>query len=145
MTIRFFGLARLPPSARKPRLLAAACRKALRSERADKPGELSIVFLDRREMLAMNKRFLRHGHDTDVIAFPYDGPAGPGLPFGDVYVSAWQARVQAKAMGHPVLTEVMTLIVHGTLHLLGWEDSSPRKKAAMFRRQESLLHAQGAA
>ena len=94
-------------------------------------------------MLSLNKRFLKRSHDTDVIAFAYEPPpaGAKDSPFGDIFVSAYQARRQAREMGHPVLDEVLTLIVHGTLHLRGWEDSTPKKKAAMFRRQEEILGA----
>jgi len=144
VTIRLFGLGRLAPPARRPGLLKGACRRALRSERADGPGEISIVFLGRRGMRELNKRYLRHDYDTDVIAFRYpalSGAAGKDLPFGDIFVSAVQAGVQAKELGRPLLAEILTLILHGTLHLLGYEDSTPRKRARMFSRQEALLRA----
>jgi rRNA maturation RNase YbeY len=146
MVIRLFHAALLPASARKPALLKSAARRALRLEGADRPGELNIVFLDRKKMRGMNRRFLRHGHDTDVIAFRYPEEGvqeGPDIPFGDVYISAHQARLQARRMGHPVLAEVSVLIVHGVLHLLGWRDDSPRLKAKMFRRQDEVLHGKG--
>lgn len=92
-------------------------------------------------MRALNKRHLNHGHDTDVIAFNHDAPPVKiaDLPFGDIYVSAYQARAQAADMGHSVLVEVLTLVVHGTLHLLGYDDSTAKKKAVMFRRQDLVL------
>lgn len=142
MTINLFGLPLLPLSARKPASLKAACRRALKSEKADKAGELNIIILDRKKMRALNKRYLDHDYDTDVIAFNY--PADKPLkneeaPFGDVYVSAYKARIQAKEQKHPVLKEVLTLVLHGTLHLLGYDDSTTRKKAAMFRKQDQIL------
>lgn len=153
LTIRLFGLQLLPASARNPRLIAAVCDRAItrgsaaskgRRGAADR-GELNIIFVDRRRMLSLNRRYLRHGHDTDVIAFPYASPRSPGprvgegLPFGDIFISAAQARRQAREMGHPVLTEVLTLALHGTLHLLGYDDSTPCQRAVMFRLQDRLL------
>lgn len=99
------------------------------------------MFLDRRRMREMNRRFLGHDYDTDVISFSYPRPrrnAGDS-PFGDVFVSAHMARRQAKSLGHSVLTEVLTLAVHGTLHLLGYTDASSLQKARMFRRQGSIV------
>lgn len=142
MIVRLFGASLLPASARKPALLKKACLKTLECEGAHGRGELNIVFLDRRRMRELNKRYLGHGHDTDVIAFSYPPAKAKERedpPFGDVFVSATQARVQAGQLGHPVLDEILTLIIHGTLHLLGYEDSTPKKKAGMFRRQERLL------
>ncbi len=92
-------------------------------------------------MRALGRRFLRRGHDTDVIAFNYE--AGPGRrpddPFGDIYVSAFMARRQARELGHPVLTEVLTLVAHGALHLLGYDDATAREKARMFRVQARVV------
>lgn len=141
--MRLFGLGLLPPSSRKPRALRTSCLKTLKSEKADARGELNIIFLDRKRMRNLNRRYLGRDHDTDVIAFNYPAPlrkdSGDEPPFGDIFISAHQARKQAKELGHPVLTEVLTLIIHGTLHLLGYEDSTPGKKARMFRKQEILL------
>lgn len=154
LRIRVSGLHRLPPSARKPRAIAAVCARALRAAGGEPRGEINIVVVDRRRMLSLNRRYLKHGHDTDVIAFSYDqaqvlpptdlrpSPRGraAGFPFGDIFISAHQARRQARQMSHPVLTEVLTLALHGTLHLLGYDDSTPRQKAEMFRLQGKLLH-----
>lgn len=142
MIIRLFGLGLLPPSARRPRLIEKSCRQTLKSEKKDGPGELNIIFSDRKKMKALNKRYLNHGHDTDVIAFRYPEealPLGDDAPFGDIYVSARQAALQAAELGHSLVEEILTLVIHGTLHLLGYEDSTPRKKNIMFRKQDMLL------
>jgi rRNA maturation RNase YbeY len=141
VTVRVFRASLLPASARRPALLRAACLRALKEERADRPGELNVVFLDRTAMRRMNRTYLRHDHDTDVIAFRYDASGGPQAPFGDVYISAYQARRQARELGRSVLDETLTLAVHGTLHLLGYEDDTPGRRARMFRRQDKILGA----
>ena len=134
--ITLSGLSLLPPSARKPELLRRACRLALGAPQ----GPVAIVILDRKAMLKLNIRFLGHRYDTDVIAFPYERSGlAKDEPFGDVYISSHQARVQAKDLKHSVLEEVLTLVIHGTLHLRGWDDSTPKKKAAMFREQSRIL------
>ncbi|MBI5241757.1 MAG: rRNA maturation RNase YbeY [Elusimicrobia bacterium] len=142
MTIRVFGAALLPPAARRPRTISAVCRRVLVLEKVRSGGELSVVFLDRRRMRALNRRFLGRTHDTDVIAFCYAEDAGPlkgEKPFGDVFISAYQARLQAADQGHDVLTEVLFLAAHGTLHLLGYDDDTARRRAAMFRKQRLVL------
>jgi rRNA maturation RNase YbeY len=138
--VNVFGASLLPPAARKAALIRRACELALESEGVRAAGELNVVFVDRKRMLELNKRFLDHDHDTDVIAFNYDdSPEGGEAPFGDVYVSAHQARKQGTELGHGVLVEVLTLVIHGTLHLVGYDDATPRQRAAMFRRQGRLL------
>jgi len=142
--ILFTGLRLLPPSARRPRLLGKACRTAL-GPKSRNGGEVNVVFLSNRALRRINKRFLGHDRNTDVIAFDYEPP--PGVPrsardsLGDIYVSAEQARVQARRIGHSVLKETMTLAVHGALHLAGYDDSNARKKARMFKRQDMILDA----
>jgi len=146
MTVNVFGLKLLPESARKASLIRKACLATLSAEGIATDGELNVVFVDRKRMLELNKKFLDHTHDTDVIAFEYKkenppdgrGPSGEA-PFGDIYISASQARAQAKEVGHSVLKEAMTLAIHGTLHLIGYTDGTSRQKAAMFRKQDSLL------
>ncbi|MCX5790015.1 MAG: rRNA maturation RNase YbeY [Elusimicrobia bacterium] len=148
MIVRVFGAGKLPASARRPRLIAAAARAAL-GPAARKPGELNIVFLDRRAMRKINRRFLGHDWDTDVIAFPYPptpplphkggGKSKGGGPFGDIFISADQARKQAAELGHRPRTEVMTLAIHGALHLAGHEDTTAAGKRRMFARQEGLV------
>lgn len=139
MIVRVHGAALLPPCARRPKAVAALCRKALGTRRDD-PGVLTVVFLGRREHRALNRRFLGHDYDTDVIAFPYDPPRRPDDPFGDVFVSARKVRSQAATLGHSPLTEALTLALHGTLHLLGYDDKTARGRARMFRRQDELLN-----
>ena len=136
LTVRLEGLERLPASARRATLIRRACRLALPGRR----GELGVRFTTRGGMLKLNRQFLGHDYDTDVIAFPYDAPPGvPSAEIGDVCVSAFLARRQAAEQGHPVLTEILTLVLHGCLHLAGLDDSTPRQQAAMFKRQDTLL------
>jgi len=98
-----------------------------------------------REIRRLNKAHLNHDRATDVIAFPYDPvPAGGGIsqappPFGDIVVSVDRARAQAREMGHPLLREVMTLAVHGALHLAGYLDGRPAERARMFKRQDRIV------
>jgi probable rRNA maturation factor len=142
MTIRVFGASLLPASARRPRAIMQVCRRVLKDEGAARRGELNVVFLDRRRMRVLNKRFLGHDRDTDVIAFDYPEDPGPvpgGKPFGDIFISAFQARRQAAEQAHPVLAEVLFLAAHGTLHLLGYDDSTSRRRAAMFKKQGRAL------
>jgi probable rRNA maturation factor len=142
VTIRVFGASLLPVSARRPRAVAAVCRRVLAGEKARIRGELNVVFLDRTRMRRLNRRFLGQEHDTDVIAFNYPedpGPLAGEKPFGDIFISAHQARAQAAAQGHAVLTEALFLAAHGMLHLLGYDDASARQRAAMFRKQARAL------
>jgi len=141
VSVQVAGLSALPAAARKPRLFEAAVRRAFAREAPRARGEVSVVFLPRGKMRAMNREYLGHDYDTDVITFEHDAPPGvpaSEAPLGDIYVSGWMAARQAKEQGHPVLREALTLVAHGALHLLGHDDHDPRRKALMFRRQDEL-------
>ena len=128
--------------ARRPELFRALARRAFERAAPRARGEVSIVFLSRARMRAMNREYLGHDYDTDVISFSHDAPAGlpaDETPLGDVYVSAWMAARQARELGHTVLREALTLAAHGVLHLLGHDDARARDRARMFRLQDELV------
>lgn len=136
MVVRVLGASALSRGARRPRLLAAAARAAL-GPRAKRPGELNVVLLRKAPMRRLNRRYLGHDYDTDVIAFPY-APSREG-PFGEVFISIDQAKRQARELGHSLLEELATLAVHGTLHLIGYDDRRPADRRRMFARQDRLV------
>lgn len=145
LTVRVAGLSALPASARRAPYAEAVLRAfALARRRAR--GEVSVVFLPRGRMRAMNREYLGHDYDTDVISFSHDpvpGVPAAESPLGDVYVSPWMAARQARELGHPLTRELLTLVAHGTLHLLGHDDAAPRARARMFRLQDRVVAAVG--
>lgn len=146
LTIIVAGMASLPASARRGMLYKKAVRLAFASagRRAPRAGEVNVVFLGRAAMLRMNRHYLGHDYDTDVMAFAHDAPAaleGGERPIGDIFISSWMARRQAKALGHSVAVEAATLAAHGALHLLGHDDHAPAAKARMFEVQDRIVAA----
>ncbi len=142
VSVQVAGLSALPAAARKPRLFEAAVRRAFAREAPRARGEVSVVFLPRDKMRAMNREYLGHDYDTDVISFshdPVDGVPAAERPLGDVYVSSWMAARQARELRHPVLREALTLAAHGTLHLIGHDDATARGRARMFRVQDEIV------
>ena len=142
--MRVAGLTILPPSARRPRLYEKAVRLAFKTKKTKINGEVAVVFVTKSVMLKMNRRYLGHDYDTDVITFQHESI--PGVPFseravGDIFISAELARRQARELGHPVVIEAATLAAHGALHLLGCNDSKPRARARMFKIQERIVAA----
>lgn len=100
--------------------------------------QVSIVFVGSRFIRGINRRFLRHDYITDVIAFPLGEGDGKGRE-GEIYVNLDRAKSQARDYGITFVQETRRLIIHGVLHLLGYTDSSPRKKARMTRCEDALL------
>ncbi len=103
-------------------------------------AELSLTLLQDGPMRELNRRWLDHDWVADVLAFGLDGP-GPAL-VGDIYVGVSQAGRQARENGVATEEELLRLVVHGTLHLLGHDHSGPpaaRAGSELFRRQEALV------
>jgi rRNA maturation RNase YbeY len=141
LTVRVAGLSALPQGARRASLYREVVRRAFEVERPKLRGEVAVIFTTRAKMRALNRQYLGHDFDTDVITFEHDVPRGVPAgeaPLGDIYVSGWMAARQAKEQAHPILREALTLVAHGALHLLGHDDHDPRRKALMFRRQDEL-------
>jgi rRNA maturation RNase YbeY len=91
-------------------------------------------------MARLNRRHLGHAGPTDVISFGFAPSPGEGL-VGDVYICPDVARANARVAGCGVREELLRLVVHGTLHVLGWDHpvGRARESSPMWRRQEALL------
>jgi probable rRNA maturation factor len=87
-------------------------------------SEVSIAFVDDDSMRNLNHRFRRKNKTTDVLTFPADesdaDPQAKGRPLGDIVISIDQARRLAAEQKHSLATEIRYLILHGTLHALGY-------------------------
>ncbi len=128
--------------------LRAAARAALRTEKRAGTGvvELTLVLTDDAGIQSLNRDFLGTDAPTDVLAFSAiedDGPfvSAPeaGGYLGDVIVSYPRAVAQAQEQGHSPEQELDLLIVHGILHLLGYDHADDEEKAAMWARQDAIL------
>jgi len=83
-------------------------------------GELSVRITSARELQELNRRFRRKNKPTDVLSFP---SAVPGLA-GDIAIAREIATANADALGHSLTTELKILILHGLLHLAGYDHES---------------------
>jgi len=87
-------------------------------------SEVSIAVVDDDSMRNLNRKFRRKNKTTDVLTFPADesdaDPHAKGRPLGDIVISIDQARRQAAEQKHSLATEIRYLILHGTLHALGY-------------------------
>lgn len=117
---------------------AAGVRRAVRAVlKAEKAGDRSVGVLvtGDRQIRRINKRFLNHDWATDVISF---GLGEKGM-LGDVVVSVDTARRAARDLGLSLKEEISRYLIHGTLHLLGYDDKAPKARRKMFKRQEMIL------
>lgn len=113
---------------------------ALRAERV-KDAMLSITFVGRATMSQLNHRYLGHHGPTDVISFGLGRAGKNSAVVGDIYICAEVARENAKRQGISGGEELLRLVVHGTLHVLGHDHPSGAARTAspMWRRQERIL------
>lgn len=130
---------RVPLSRRR---VAAVASGALKAERVH-AAMLSITFLDARRMAALNRRHLGHAGATDVISFGFRRAVQTDPVIGDIYICPTVARAHAVEHGRPVREELARLVVHGVLHVLGYDHpegpASSRERSPMWRRQERVL------
>ena len=134
---------KIPVSLTSVRALAAG---VVRAERP-RVRELSITFVGPARIRSLNREHLGHDRETDVIAFSLIAPntdqprpPAPGL-VGDVYICPAVAAGNARRLGITPSEEVRRLVVHGILHVLGYDhpQGEARTASPMWRRQERLL------
>jgi probable rRNA maturation factor len=120
-----------------PARLRAVTRRALTAlGRADR--EVHVTVVDDRRIRARNARYLWTRRATDVLAFDLHAP-GPGRLWGEVIVSAETAARQARRLRVPLAMELDLLVVHGLLHLAGYDDHDPRRARRMHERARAIL------
>ncbi len=105
-------------------------------------AEISLAFVDNPTIHQLNKRYLDHDEPTDVLSFPLSGPGARKLA-GELVIGVEVARDQAAARGHDVGAELALYVIHGMLHLCGYDDKSADKAAKMREKERQYLHALG--
>src|SRR5436853_7233120 len=92
-------------------------------------AEISLAFVDNATIHRLNRRYLGHDEPTDVLSFPLSEPNARKLS-GELVVGVEVARAQAEARGHDVQAELALYVIHGLLHLCGFDDKSQSGAAA---------------
>ena len=119
---------------------------ALDRMRIHPAAELAIQFVDEEPMTELHVQWMDEPGPTDVLSFPMDelrpGAEGeitpPGL-LGDIVVCPAIAEKQAITAGHELINEVLMLVTHGVLHLLGYDHAEPDEEREMFGLQKEIL------
>jgi probable rRNA maturation factor len=122
-------------------LLEKAAREVLRHAGTTPDVEVTLVLTGDAQLRKLNHDFLGVDSPTDVLAFP-GGETDPdtgSLYLGDVVISYQRARVQAGAAKHTLGEELQLLVVHGLLHLLGYDHVDEESKTAMWEMQNDIL------
>jgi probable rRNA maturation factor len=105
-------------------------------------AKISLAFVDNQTIHGLNKRFLDHDEPTDVITFPQSGPGAKKLE-GEIVIGVEVALEQAKERGHAVEVELCLYVIHGLLHLVGYDDIKPKDAAKMRKKEREYLKALG--
>jgi len=100
-------------------------------------GTLVTVLVDNERIQELNARFLGRNRPTDVIAFPLE--ADRDDIWGEIYVSEDQAKEQASEYGVSFEEELVRIVIHGILHLLGYDDGDRQSRGKMMEREDHYL------
>lgn len=121
--------------------LSELAQHALTVEGIDGEAELSVLLVTADHIRRLNSRYAGDDHATDVLAFPMndDEDDDEDMVLGDVVICPEVAQQNASKMEHSLDRELDVLVVHGTLHLLGYDHQGKDDRAAMDRRLQHVL------
>jgi probable rRNA maturation factor len=119
--------------------LSALARHALDCLNVDGTAELSVLLITADHMRRLNARFAGEDRPTDVLAFPMMEEDDGSLMLGDVVVCPEVARTNAQDRSESLERELEILLVHGTLHLLGYDHQGAEDKARMDERLAQVI------
>src|SRR5437762_1102418 len=105
-------------------------------------AEISLAFVDNATIHQLNQRYLQHDEPTDVLSFPLSEPNAKRLA-GELVIGAEVARAQADNRGHDVQAELALYVIHGLLHLCGYDDKTDAGARGMRERERHYLDALG--
>jgi probable rRNA maturation factor len=126
-------------------LLEKAAQTVLEELSEDKDADVTIAIEDDEQLRSLNEQFLGINTPTDVLSFPSDevDPDSGNLYLGDIIISLPRAAQQAQIAGHPVINEMQLLVIHGMLHLLGFDHITSELKDEMWAKQANFLEKLG--
>ena len=134
--------------------LQSIAEQVLIAQGASSDVELGLVITSQEKVQELNRNYRQKDEPTDVLAFPMSATEGKPEPdsppfvvppdgmrhLGEVIVSYPQALMQAKEHQHSIEKEIAILIIHGILHLLGYEHDKPELKRQMRAREAGILN-----
>ncbi len=136
--------------------LEGVAEKVLVAQGVDSKAELGLVIVGQEKVRQLNLSYLGKDEPTDVLAFsmlpeqsrgdfaPFVAPPDGIKHLGEVIIAYYQAVIQAEEHQHSVKKEIAILIIHGVLHLLGYEHDKPELEREMRAREAEILsHIEG--
>jgi probable rRNA maturation factor len=134
--------------------LKSIAEQALIAQNASSTVELGLVITTQERVQQLNRSYLGRDEPTDVLAFsmlpaaeeigadlsPFVTPPDGVVHLGEVIISYPQAVIQAEEHQHSIRKEIVILIIHGVLHLLGYKDDNPELKHQMSAKEAEILN-----
>ena len=99
-------------------------------------GELSVIFCSDDYLLSLNKMYLNHDYFTDIITFSYNEE---GIVSGDLFISVDRTKENAEKNNVSISNELARLVIHGMLHLCGFNDKSQEEINVIRKKEEEYL------
>jgi probable rRNA maturation factor len=119
--------------------------QVLHAQDVGENAEIGLVISGQERIQELNRTYRGEGRPTDVLAF-YMAAGGEFVPppdglrhLGEIVISYPQAEIQAQEQGHSVEKEITILIIHGVLHLLGYDHEDAQQKQEMSAREQTIL------
>ena len=103
--------------------------------------QINYIFCSDQYLLQMNKQYLKHNYFTDIITF--DNSSDPKKKEADIFISIDRVKANAKAFKIPFKDELHRVMIHGALHLIGYDDKKPENKKKMKRAEDAWLEKRG--
>lgn len=105
-------------------------------------GEIGVVFVNHNYIIELNQKYLGKSYTTDVISFPLDETEKPEIS-GEIYINLDAVKENSIDLNVPFAEEVFRMVIHGVLHLTGFNDITSRDKKAMTNREDFYLENYG--
>jgi rRNA maturation RNase YbeY len=99
-------------------------------------GDINIIFASDEYLYDLNRIYLNHDYYTDVITFPYNEP---GIIAGDIFISIDRVKENAQTYKTTFTNELNRVIIHGILHLIGYNDKTEQEQSQMRAKEDFYL------
>ena len=103
-------------------------------------GEINYIFCGDDYLSEINSKFLKHDTLTDIITFSNSN--NPSIISGDIYISVERVRYNSRSLHKPFWEEISRVLIHGILHLIGYNDHTADEKQQMRVKEDYYLHLQ---
>lgn len=129
---------RIPVNSKK---VVKTVQKVLSSEGIKKSGEITLCFVNDAKIKVLNLKYLGRNSPTDVMAFDITEPKDKDKILADIAVSTERAIDNARTFKTSPYFELYLYVIHGVLHILGYDDKSKKDKLVMRKREKDILKA----